>query len=237
MDMKIRKILLVFLVASCAFGLEVKPDSLSLTVELLQNMYKALNTITLYNTTSDQIQIDTVFIKFLNGDSTDFKRGQNCDSSDWSCYNYGGWTYGGVASSTIIIALRYMKDSLFFMGKISGGPIEYTIPPHDSLQFSVRIITNCSVCDRMPSFPATTKFQYSFIARNGQKASFLLKLNEPTHVAPVQIPHHYLPAGRRGALYNLRGQKMNDGSPIGILIRNNKTYFRLDWNARKLNGN
>jgi hypothetical protein len=124
-----------------------------------------------------------------------------------------------------------MEDSLFFIGKISGGPIEYTIPPHDSLQFSVRLITNCSVCDRMPSFPATTKFQYSFITGDGQKVSFLLTLNQPTRVAPVQIPHQYVPAGRFGALYNLRGQKMDGRFPVGVIVQNNKTYFRLDWIA------
>jgi hypothetical protein len=232
--MMIQKMLYIFLAASCAFGLEVKPDSLSLTVKLMQNLYKALDTITLHNTAGDQIQIDTVFVKFLNGgDSTDYKLGKNCDSLGWSCYNYSGWTYGGVASSTKIIDLRYIKDSLFVLQNAGSGPITYTIPPRDSIRFIVCAIINCPVCDRMPSFPATTKFLYTFVVSNGQKASFLLTLNQPTHVAPVQITHRYLPAGRLGQLYNLRGQKMTSSPPIGIFIRNNKTYFRLDWNMRK----
>ena len=57
------------MVASCAFGLEVRPDSLSLTVNLMQNRYKVLDTITLHNPSGEQIQIDTVSIKFLNVDS------------------------------------------------------------------------------------------------------------------------------------------------------------------------
>ncbi len=232
--MKIQKIIFVCLVASCAFGLEVRPDSLSLTVNLMQNRYKVLDTITLHNPSGEQIQIDTVSIKFLNGDSIDFKRGKNCDSSNLSCYNYSGWTYGMFSNSMKSISLRYIKDSLFLLQDTAGNPVEYTIPSNDSLQFGVCSIINCSLCDRTPSFPATTKFQYSFIARNGQKASFLLTLNQPTNIAPFQIPHHYLPAGRLGQLYNLRGQKMDGRFPVGIIVQNNKTYFRLDWSAREI---
>jgi hypothetical protein len=231
--MILQKVLFSCLAASCAFGLDVKPDSLSLTVKLLPNYTKALDTITLYNNSSNRIQIDTVSIKFLDGNSTDFKRGKGCDSADWSCYNYNGWSYDVFSYGVIINSLRYSKDSLFLLQDSAGSLINYTILPHDSLQFGLRVISGCAICDQMPFFPATTNFQYSFIVTNGQRAAFHLTLHEPTHVAPVQIPHRYLPAGRLGQLYNLRGQKMTDGSLIGIFIRNNKTYFRLDWNMLK----
>lgn len=223
----LQKTLFACLLASCAFGLDIKPDSLSLAL-------KSFDTITLYNNANDQIQIDTIFIKFQNGDSVDFERGKACDSANVSCYNYSGWSYGWSESSATTISLRYVKDSLFLLQNSTGNPIEYTISPHDSLQFVVSTIVNCPACDRMPIFPATTKFQYAFITNDGQKASFLLTLNRPTNVSSIEVSRRYPWDGRPKAFYNLRGQKMDSRSPFGIIVQNNKIYFRLDWNTREL---
>lgn len=230
--MKFSKMLLVFLAASCTFGLDVKPDSMSLTLNLMQNYHNALDTIILYNPSDKQIQIDTVTIKFLNGNPLDFSMGKACDPTDSlhsRCYIYSGWFYG------LSMSLGYVRDSLFVLQ--NKGVVQYTIQPRDSVQFSICAIINCPYCGRRPSFPATTKFLYSFNIRNGERASFLLKLNHPTIVVPVQNPYRCLMAGHSGESFNLRGQKMDREQIIGILVRNNKLHFILDWDSRNILNN
>jgi hypothetical protein len=226
---KIQKMLPVFLFISCALGLEVKPDSSSFTVQLMQKYSKVLDTITLYNGTEGPIQIDTMSIAFLNGDSAECKFGNMCDSANWSCYNYSGWLYGMTDTS-----LRYSKDSLFILQDQNGKLLRYMLQPKDSLKFCLRIITNCPVCGRLPSFPATTKFRYSFITTNGEKASFLLTLNRATAVSGVRIPCRYQSAERSKPCYTLRGQKTDIRSPVGILVRNRETIVGLNRDTKEI---
>ena len=212
--MKYRIWVWLFFAISGILGLEIQPDSLSRTLRLLSYYYAPIDTIVLYNPGSERISIDTVFIKFLNGSiPTDFQAGKDCDPTHFYQYVYQGWVYG-----SDIVSLRYVSDSIFLLQDSVGIPRRYQLQPGDSLLFHLNVISNCPVCGRMPSFPATTRFLYSFIAAEGG-ATFLLTLDQPTAVSPARISSIKKPVRGIEPYYNLRGQKVGMNVPTGLKVR------------------
>lgn len=199
-----------------ASGLEVKPDSLFFPVSLQHSYYTVLDTVTLYNPSDTQVTIDTVLVKFLNGSSADFP---------------GVWSYG-VQSVT----LRYVKDSLFILDDYLGLDIHYTVQPHDSLHFMVRIIGTCYFCNSLPRFPKATKFRFYFATAKGQRASFLLTLDPVTTVAEARVQYLHLPSHGRGQSYNLQGKRTDVLSPAGVTIRNAELRCAFHGKIQKASG-
>jgi hypothetical protein len=215
--MKNRIWIFLLLCSSSIFGLEVKPDSLSFTLKLMSNYYNALDTITLYNTSADRIQVDSVYIRFLNGVSTDFTAGKGLDPTQFSQYNYQGWVYGGAN-----ISLRYVKDSLFLLQDSVGNPLHWLLQPGDSLLFGLRVVVNCPVCGRKPSFPGTTRFLYSFIAADGRSVPFLLNLYQPVGIPSVRKVRENKQTRYSGSFFNLCGRKIEIGRQAGVRVRANE---------------
>jgi hypothetical protein len=204
-------------------GLEINPDSSSLSLHLIRNYPEAIDTIIIKNCGDKPLSIDTVAIKFLNGATVDFRCGINCKS--FSDYNYSGWTYG-FSSQT----LRYRCDSLFLLQDSDCNLVKYAVPAHDSMKFILRIITNCPICGRMPSFPTTTSFKYDFIEKNGGHNYFILNLKNATGTISNADRKSIRPNTQRKPPVNLRGQTLNslypaaqitaqDGKKIGMMKR------------------
>jgi hypothetical protein len=199
-----KKIAFWYVVLLCgAWGLEIKPASLTISPSFVSKISAAIDTITLTNTSNAVVSIDTVTITFLNGDSADFRSGIGC--TDYSCFNYGGWSYGASSHQ----ALHYLRDSLYMLQDVSAGVVRYTLQPHDSLKFIVYSAINCPVCGRMPSFPKTTRFRFDFIGGNGVRDSFLLNLENPTATTYNIKQKNNQPVSRLTSYVNLRGQSIN----------------------------
>jgi hypothetical protein len=208
--------------SSAVFGLDVNPDSLALSVKLMMKYYFALDTITIINSENRTVLIDTVAIKFLNGSPADFRAGWDCDPTKYYEYNYRGWLYGIGGKS-----LRYGMDSLFFLQDSTGTITSYSLLPNDSMIFVLRVIANCPICDRTPSFPSTTKFQFVFIENTGDRSYFILRLNDPTGVAPVTNPKARKYGTVRTPDVNLRGQSTNSPGPACIVARKGNTHLKV----------
>jgi hypothetical protein len=180
-------------------GLELNPDSITISSNLIKKISGTIDTIIIKNTGESAVSIDSVKIMFLNGDSFDLRSGKNC--ADFSCYNYSGWSYG--MSQQV---LHYLHDSLFLLEDVSGNLLKYTIQPHDSVKFPLWSVINCPVCGRMPSFPTTTRFRFDFVGKNGMCDTFFLNVQNPTPIvynANQKRDHTVL---QQSSSVNLRGQ-------------------------------
>jgi hypothetical protein len=150
-------LLLLLLLPTCGFGLIIHPDSIVLNIKPMMAMHSPIDTVCLKNETNAAIIIDSIKIRFCNGDSEDFKKGFDCQPAQFLDYNYRGWLYGATHTS-----LRYLRDSLYLLQDSLGNQTTITIHPNDSAFFNLQVITNCPFCGRMPSFPKASKYIYSF---------------------------------------------------------------------------
>lgn len=219
--MTFAKITAVSCIASCALGLELKPDSASLAMPETFTSANPLDTITVYNPSPSPLTIDTVSIRFLNGDASDFSMGKNCNPADslhFGCYLYGGWLYGPTT-----MALGYKQDSLFFLCGRKGA-VRYAVPARDSLKFVVYRIVNCPVCGRMPSFPAATRYLFTFVCASGERASFLLKFNPKTGVTAARGVRGEKQADGIAVTLTLQGQKIQKQTSSGMIVRGRKAW-------------
>jgi hypothetical protein len=215
--MKQRSFCLFLLAPILCLGLEVDPDSMALSLLPFANYNKVIDTIKLVNTGNGALTVDSVTIRFLDGDSMDFKRGYDCDWGKYYDYNYKGWVYG-----MTYLSLRYVKDSLFLLQDSSGVPITVSIPSHDTADFRLAMVVNCVVCGRMPAFPNTTRFLYTFYTAGAVGGRFLLTQNNITKIV--------LPPAQKGALmqgnaetsrYNSLGRIIREphASPPALLLK------------------
>lgn len=209
-------------------GLEIKPDSLSVSANLFQKYNSDIDTIVIVNTGDRSLSIDTIKIKFLNGVQADFRCGVNCNSL--SDYNYNGWCYGYSLKT-----LRYLSDSLYMLQDSLGNPVGYSISAHDSLKFPLSVFVNCPICNRMPSFPSTTLFRYDFVDNNGTHVYFTLSLKNSTavfyHTGAAAIHSDK----RQTSSINLQGKKVNAPYSTQIITRNGKKKLEMKCNKPALN--
>ena len=108
--------LLFFFTASRAITLV--PDSSSVTIQPMQSIDKVIDSVRICSTAPASVTIDSIIIKFLNGDSADFSRGKNCNPQNYFEYFYQGWVYG-MTNKT----LRYIRDSVFLLQDSLGTPV------------------------------------------------------------------------------------------------------------------
>jgi hypothetical protein len=172
--MKKYLLIVVLLLPSYSTGLTIHPDSIVLTIKPMLAMHSPIDTVTLKNETNAAIAIDSIKIRFCNGDSGDFKKGYNIQPGDFNRYNYEGWVYGGATH----VCLQYLRDSLFMAQDSVGLPMKIFLHPNDSAFFYLQVITNCPVCGRMPSFPNTSKYRYSFHLSNNTSINLMVRLND-----------------------------------------------------------
>ena len=212
--------LLILITASRAVTLT--PDSSSVTLQPMMSIDKVIDSVRICNTTAAPVTVDSIIIKFLNGDSADFAKGKDCDPKVFSQYIYNGWVYGWTYRS-----LRYVRDSVFLLQDSSGKQVTISVGTGACTVFQLREITNCPVCGRMPSFPKTTRYSYTFFSSSGN-ATFLLKVNDVTAVSPsrtqaivkLQKPHQ--------AAFDARGRKISSGNSARFEMQDGKKRIVVD---------
>lgn len=188
-----------------AYGLEMEPDSIVREIEPLMVYNAPVETLTIQNRTGADVAVDSITIRFRDGDSSDFSMGIDCQWDQLSDYYYRGWVYG-MTSNT----LRYVRDSLFLLQDSSGSPVTFTVAPDDSAEFPVWLIVNCPECGRKPSFPATERYLYIF-HHSGEAPDSLTVTIRDSASTPVGV----IPPGKASRRpvtndrYDIAGRKLN----------------------------
>jgi hypothetical protein len=219
--MKHHPLIFVLFFFTVSHAITLAPDSSSVTIQPMQSIDKVIDSVKICNTAPTSITIDSVIIKFLNGDSADFSRGKNCDPANFFQYFYGGWVFGISSKS-----LRYVRDSVFLLQDSLGVPVVISIGANSCTTFPLREITNCPVCGRMPSFPKTTRYSYTFCTSGGNKV-FLFKINDVTAVSNARVTSLLrYPAIHKLAACNLLGRNVKGGNAAGIEMQNGEKRVR-----------
>ncbi len=198
-----------------SFGLNLNPDSLAKDISPMSHYSLPLGTITIKNESDQKVIVDSVNIRFLNGDSMDFKMGIDCQPDEFYDYNYRGWVYG-----ITYMSLRHVQDSLFTLQDSLGDRVSFSINAHDSSQFVLYLIVNCPMCGRMPSFPSTTNFLYLFHS-TGHSDSLIINVQDQTSIRLIKTatsPMGNLKLQKRR--FNIAGQALRENNHIakGIII-------------------
>jgi hypothetical protein len=174
----------IFILSSCTLGLNIIPDSISKSVAPMSYYGLPLETIKLKNQSNTVIAVDSILIRFQNGDSSDFRMGFDCQPTQFYDYNYKGWVYGSFNKT-----LRYLRDSLFLLQDSVGNIITISIAPNDSADFIVYLVVNCPICGRMPSFPKTTRYLYLFHSSSGKSDSLKVYIDDKTFIEKTRMPN------------------------------------------------
>jgi hypothetical protein len=213
------------LIPACCYALQVVPDSVSKSVHPMLMIDSALDSVFLKNNTAATVIVDSIVIRFLDGDSLDFSRGSDCRPSVYYDYVYRGWTYGLTYET-----LRYMRDSLFLLQDSAGNPISLSIGPNDSALFTLYIIINCPICGRMPAFPATTRYLYTFHTSTGTSADLAVTVVDLTSTrrdAPGGRRAPVAATGSGSVMYNVLGQRVAKSPGMGAAILLGKGMTRI----------
>jgi hypothetical protein len=227
--MKISSMIILIYLVTSSFAITLLPDSSSVTIQPMQSINMVIDSVKICNTAPTPVTIDSIFIKFLNGDSTDFLMGINCDPANFNQYFYRGWVFG-IANKS----LRYVRDSVFLLQDSLGAPVAVSIGANSCTAFPLREITNCPVCGRMPSFPKTTRYSYTFCTSGGNKV-FLLKVNDVTPVSYGRVTSLLrYPAIHKTAVCNLLGRNVKGGNAAGIEMRNGEKRVKAEGKEEKI---
>ncbi len=192
---------LLLMVGQQADAMSVSPDSLRLDVQPMMDIFDTIGTVHLEQSSPGDSVVDSVFVRLLDGDSADFVAGAQCDDTSFACHLYGGWVFGDAP-----VALSYVRDSLFLLVDTTGTPLTIRVPVDTGADFALRTIVNCPVCGRMPSFPATTTYEYTFVARSGLDAVAVVTT---TTTAVVRLP-----TGKRTVTRTCGGACLLDGRTV-----------------------
>ncbi len=209
--MKKSILLLVLFLPACGFGFNIQPDSIVVDSFSFLKMHSAIDTIYLKNETNSTMTIDSIKIRFIDGNPTDFRKGIDCQPEEFLEYNYQGWLYGDTR-----ISLRYLRDSLFMLQDSSGNLIKISLNPNDSTFFYIQEIINCLFCGRMPSFPATSKYIYSFFLSDNTISNLKVTVKRPGQTSILS------PADKHG-----RSDPLNSSAVITTVIPNNMEVFDI----------
>ena len=231
---------------SLSFSLNIHPDSMSLHISPMTAMHSAIDTVCLKNGASTAITIDSIHIFFLNGDTArDFRMGSDCHPGQFLEYNYNGWVYG-----TTHTTLRYVRDSLFLLQDSAGNATSISINPNDSEFFYVHVITNCPICGRMPSFPNTSKYRYSFHISGDAGFNLIVFINDAgttSNRTPMAYSCKQTEQNPFNANLDLKiimqrngfnSMKAFDvlGHKVGTVAQGeiNAGTYRVNWNAKRI---
>ena len=157
-----------------AQGLEVVPNTLA---DDFRPVFSAFDTVSLVNTTSGAVRVDSITIRFLNGGANprpaDFTACKTCPPDSIGYYIYSGWLYGPSLNQS----LRYLRDSLFLIQDQHGVPATVDLAPGASAPFALYYPINCPVCGRLPIYPGATRYAFTFIASVGGRAILNVELD------------------------------------------------------------
>jgi hypothetical protein len=219
--MKTHSLMSLLFSFTASYGITLTPDSSSVTIQPMTSMAMVIDSVRICNTAPVSVTIDSIIIKFLNGDSADFNRGKNCDPAKYYEYIYNGWISGISKQS-----LRYVRDSVFLLQDSLGAPVTISIGANACTTFPLREITNCAGCGRLPSFPKTTRYSYTFFTSDGNKV-FLFKINDVTAVSNARVTSMLrYPAIHKLAACNLLGRNVKGGNAAGIEMQNGEKRVR-----------
>jgi hypothetical protein len=176
-------------------GLTVVPESVSAELEPSTS---AFDTIHLVNNTQATIRVDSITLRFLDGGPNskpgDFTACKACAPDSLGAYVYSGWLYGENQS------LRYLRDSLFLIQDSHGVPVSVSVAGAASAPFALFFPVNCPFCGRLPAYPGTSRYAYTFIAANGSRAGLSVVVGHPTGLFPgVTRPETTAPVQARDA--------------------------------------
>jgi hypothetical protein len=227
--MKPRSFIVIFALFTASYAITLVPDSSSVTIQPMSSINTVIDSVKICNSDPASITIDSIIIKFLNGDSSDFARGKNCDPANFFQYFYGGWVFGASNKS-----LRYIRDSVFLLQDSLGAPVAISIGANSCITFPLREITNCPVCGRMPSFPKTTRYSYTFFTSGGNKV-FIFKINDMTPVSYGRVTSLLrYPAIHKTAACNLLGRNVKGGNAAGFEMRNGEKRVKAEGKEEKI---
>lgn len=198
----------ILIVSSCTFSLTIEPDSVSAKPGRFD--FKKLTTISLKNLSGSTIVVDSIYIRFQNGDSSDFRVGSGCQTSKFMECLYNGWVYGYSMKS-----LRYLHDSLYVLQDSAGNVSSVSIAPDGSVDFDIYPIVNCPFCARMPLLPKTTEYLYIFHTLSGGYDTLFFYIDDQTYVKRNRIQN-------RQKRHEADKEEMFDltGRPVNMRVRN-----------------
>lgn len=218
----------IYLLTWYVFGLTLDPDSLTRSIAPLTNYNGPVDSVLITNEGAAMVTVDSVHIRFSNGDSGDFVAGRECRPDQFFEYVYGGWVLGGLNRS-----LRYVKDSLFLLQDSIGNPVSFSVAKDNPFIFRVYLPVNCPYCGRLPSFPSTTEYLYLFFTASGTVDSLYVTIYNSTSVTTmVWAAGSLRNASKKSGLYTITGQKLPAGhSTTGVAVSGNRRV--LMFNGRK----
>ncbi len=85
----------ILILSGCAFGLSIIPDSVSKSTAPMSYYDLRLETITLKNKSNSVVVVDSILIRFQNGDSSDFRMGFDCRPACLGIFRKAGFRRGG----------------------------------------------------------------------------------------------------------------------------------------------
>jgi hypothetical protein len=221
--MKPRSFLAIFALFTASHAITLVPDSSSVTIQPMTSMTMVIDSVRICNAAPVSVTIDSIIIKFLNGDSADFNRGKNCDPAKYYEYIYNGWI-SGISKQT----LRYVRDSVFLLQDSLGAPVTISIDANACTTFPIREITNCASCGRLPSFPKTTRYSYTFFSSSGN-STFLLKVNDVTAVSYPRIHAIVIQQKPPQAAFDARGRILKSQNIAACVeVRNEAKRIKME---------
>lgn len=216
---------ILLLLSTFSFGLDLIPDSvISKSRDSLIRGDLNIDTVEIKNASSAAITVDSILIRFLDGDSLDFKRGIILSDPGYYAHVYNGWTYGRYSKS-----LGCLRDSLFLLIDSIGRPVSMSIAPESSIEFVICLPVNCITCGRMPAYPKTTRYQYLFNSTGTSSDSLKVILSENTSVKGKFItPCKSNNPNRGNGNYILTGRKLKIAGQVGtgvIITKQSKSIL------------
>ena len=214
--------LLLILFTLYSYGLDITPDSLTRGITWT-DYHEALDTLIISNPGTSEVRVDSITVRLLDGDSTDFIACSECEPGNFGNYAYRGWVFG-VTDTTF----RYVKDSLFLLQDGSGLPVSFSVAADGTAKFALHLMVNCPICGRMPSIPKTVHYAFMFHSSSGVTDTVTLTIQDSTPVKR-RVGHPCI-TGKSSVItsegYTITGRKigLNAKRYTGVVIGNGSKY-------------
>lgn len=158
--------------------IQASKDSLWISNSL---MFSRDDVISLVNTSSDSVSLDSAFIEFEVLDTTDFSYVISMERFEFCFIESSAQT----ASVRHIIPLKNLGDNRFMLYQVLEGTLNFLgfSPDVDSIRISRAQIGACFACNSLPEYPCYMRGKLSLYFSNNQKLDIRIYSNNTSTVA------------------------------------------------------